>query len=138
MPDGDMLTQEELDRIRDRGNGDDLIGHVECFDKDGFKIDVATGELCPPEYKDMFRNRRGGNEKMGVAMGTDMDPITTKCLELLKEVEGKNVPITVNNPTYKGVVFVYSGDNWEAFSEAIRQAVDKVQEALLERKAGKP
>jgi PHD/YefM family antitoxin component YafN of YafNO toxin-antitoxin module len=67
-----------------------------------------------------------------------MDPMTTKCLELLKEVEGKNVPLTVNNRTHRGVVFVYSGDNWEAFAEAIRQAVDKVQETLLERKSGKP
>jgi hypothetical protein len=55
------------------------------------------------------------------------------CAELLKEIEGKNVPITVNDPNYKGVVFAYSGDNWEAFSAAIRQAVDTVQEKLFKR-----
>jgi hypothetical protein len=67
-----------------------------------------------------------------------MDPMTMKCHELLKEVQGKNVPITVNAPAHRGVVFAYSGENWEAFSAAIRQAVDKVQEALLERKSGMP
>ena len=61
-----------------------------------------------------------------------MDPVRAACLELLRELEGKNVPLTVNDPNYRGVVFVYSGENWEAFSEAIRRAVDQVQESLLE------
>jgi hypothetical protein len=64
-----------------------------------------------------------------------MDPFSAKCLELLREVEGKNVLLTFNNSNHRGLVFVYSGDNWEAFSEAIRQAVDRVQEALLERRS---
>jgi hypothetical protein len=55
-------------------------------------------------------------------------------LELLKELEGKNVPLTVNDPNHRGVVFAYSGDNWQLFSDAIRKAVDKVQETLLQRK----
>jgi hypothetical protein len=69
--------------------------------------------------------------------GADMDPLTAKCLDLLKEVEGKNVPLTVNDSKHNGVVFVYSGENWEAFSAAIRQAVDRMQETLLEREKGR-
>jgi hypothetical protein len=65
-----------------------------------------------------------------------MDPIRSACHELMKEFEGKNLPLTVNVPQHHGVVFVYSGENWEAFSEAIRQAVAKVQEGLLQRKKG--
>jgi len=63
-----------------------------------------------------------------------MNPIQAASLELLRAVEGNNVPLTVNDPNYRGVVFVYSGDDWELFSDAIREAVDRVQEARLERK----
>jgi hypothetical protein len=66
-----------------------------------------------------------------------MDPITAACLELLKQVEDNKVPLTVNFSTHRGVVFVYSGENWEFFSAAIRQAVDNVQSTLLERKSGR-
>jgi hypothetical protein len=58
------------------------------------------------------------------------DPVTPLCLQLLKEVDGKNVPLTLNYPSLQGVVFVYSGTNWELFTNAIRQAVDAVQETL--------
>jgi hypothetical protein len=67
----------------------------------------------------------------------EMDTFTTKALELLKEVEGKNVPLTLNDSNHRGVVFVYSGDDWEDFSLAIFQAVNKVKETLLERKSGR-
>jgi hypothetical protein len=66
-----------------------------------------------------------------------MDPIRAACLGLLKELEGKNCPLTVNDADHRGVVFVYSGDDWELFSQAIRSAVDKVQETRLERRSGK-
>jgi hypothetical protein len=65
-----------------------------------------------------------------------MDPLTSASLELLKYVEGKNVPLTLNHPQQKGVVFVYSGEDWELFSHAIRQAVDQLKESLLERERG--
>jgi hypothetical protein len=67
-----------------------------------------------------------------------MNPVQAACSELLKELEGKNDPITVNDPNHRGVVFAYSGDDWELFSQAIREAVDRVQEKRLERKPGKP
>jgi hypothetical protein len=63
-----------------------------------------------------------------------MDPFTAACRELLKSVEGKNIPLTVNDANYKGVVFAYSGENWEVLFNAIRQAVDQVQESLLEKR----
>jgi hypothetical protein len=63
-----------------------------------------------------------------------MDPVTAACLELLKELEGKNVPLTFNDPNHRGVVFVYCGEDWELFSEAIREAVDRLQEKRLERR----
>jgi hypothetical protein len=66
-----------------------------------------------------------------------MNPIQVACLALLKEVEGKNIPLTVNDPNYRGVVFVYSGDDWELFSQAIREAVDRVQEKRQQRKSGR-
>jgi hypothetical protein len=62
-----------------------------------------------------------------------MDPISSACSELLKELEGKNAPLTFNDPDRRGLVFVYSGDDWELFSQAIREAVDRVQEKRLER-----
>jgi hypothetical protein len=65
-----------------------------------------------------------------------MNPVQAASLELLKAVEGNNVPLTVNDPNYRGVVFVYSGDDWELFSHAIREAVDRVQEARLGRRTG--
>ena len=65
-----------------------------------------------------------------------MNPVQAACSELLKELEDKNVPITVNDPNYRGVVFAYSGDDWELFSQAIRKAVDRVQEKHLENKSG--
>jgi hypothetical protein len=64
----------------------------------------------------------------------DSNPVRTACLYLLKELEGTNVPLTLNYPDHRGVVFVYSGDDWELFSEAIREAIDRVQEKRLERK----
>jgi hypothetical protein len=63
-----------------------------------------------------------------------MNPVQAACSELLKELEGKNVPVTVNDPNYRGVVFAYSGDDWELFSQAIREAVDRVQAKRLENK----
>jgi hypothetical protein len=63
-----------------------------------------------------------------------MNPVQAACHELLQELEGKNLPLTVNDPQRRGVVFVYNGDDWQLFSRAIREAVDKVQEARLERK----
>jgi hypothetical protein len=65
-----------------------------------------------------------------------MNPIQAACAELLKELEGKNVPITVNVPNHRGVVFAYCGDDWELFSQAIREAVDRVQKKRLESKSG--
>lgn len=65
-----------------------------------------------------------------------MNPVQAQCSELLKELEGKNVPITVNDPNRRGVVFAYSGDDWELFSQAIREAVDRVQEKRLKCKHG--
>jgi len=65
-----------------------------------------------------------------------MSPVQASCAALLKELEGKNAPITVNVPNYRGVVFAYSGDDWELFSQAIRKAVDRVQEKHLENKSG--
>jgi hypothetical protein len=65
-----------------------------------------------------------------------MDAIRAACSDLLDELEGKNVPLTINLPERRGVVFIYSGDNWQLFSDAIRQAVDRVQEAVLERGKG--
>jgi len=63
------------------------------------------------------------------------DPFTPAGLELWEEVEGKNLPpLTLNFPNNHGLVLIYSGEHWELFSNAIRQAVDRVQEALLERK----
>jgi hypothetical protein len=50
----------------------------------------------------------------------------------LKAIEGKNVPLTLN----AGVVFVYSGEDWELFSNAIRQTVDKLQEERQARRNG--
>jgi hypothetical protein len=66
----------------------------------------------------------------------DMNPVEGACAELLKELSGKNVPITVNDPNRRGIVFAYSGDDWELFSQAIREAVDRVQEKRLENKSG--
>ena len=65
-----------------------------------------------------------------------MNPVQAACVELLKELEGKNVPITANDPNRRGEVFAYSGDDWELFSRAIREAVDRVQEKRLESKSG--
>jgi hypothetical protein len=64
-----------------------------------------------------------------------MDAITTAALELLKAVKANNVPLTLNVSSESGVVFVYRGENWELFSNAIRRAVD-LQERLLERQKG--
>jgi len=65
------------------------------------------------------------------------ETFTPACLELLEEVEGKNLPpFTLNFPDKQGVVLIYSGKNWELFSNAIRQAVDTVQEAILDSKKG--
>lgn len=74
----------------------------------------------------MSRKRRNEQQKEV----ENMDPIHAACQEVLRVMEGKNIPITVNDPNRKGVVFVYSGENWEVFSEAIRVAVDKVQNEL--------
>jgi len=63
-----------------------------------------------------------------------MDPMTAASLNLLKHVEYKNVPLTWNHSQQKGVVFAYSGDDWELFSQAIFEAVNKVQEQRSERK----
>ncbi len=62
------------------------------------------------------------------------DPLTPLCLDLLEEMKDKNMPTTLNFPNHKGVVFAYAGENWELFANAIRQAVDRVQERLLESK----
>ena len=62
-----------------------------------------------------------------------MNPIQAVCSALLKELEGKNVPITVNDPNHRGVVFAYCGDDWEEFSQPIRSAVDRVREKRPER-----
>ena len=62
-----------------------------------------------------------------------MNPIEKACGALLEELAGKNMPLTFNDSNRRGVVFIYAGDDWEMFSEAIREAVDKVQEARLER-----
>lgn len=62
-----------------------------------------------------------------------MNPVQAACQALLRELEGKNFPLTVNDPSHRGVVFVYSGDDWELFSQAIREAVDKLQETRLDR-----
>jgi hypothetical protein len=59
---------------------------------------------------------------------------TAAGLKLLKLLEGNNVPLTLNYPDHQGVVFVYSGDNWELFSNAIRETIDRVQENLLEQR----
>jgi hypothetical protein len=65
-----------------------------------------------------------------------MNPVQAACHALLKELEGKNIPLTVNDPDRRGVVFVYSGDDWELFSQAIREAIDRVQEKRQERRKG--
>ena len=65
-----------------------------------------------------------------------MNPIEKVCAELLDELTGKDIPLTFNDPNRRGVVFVYAGDDWELFSQAIRQAVDEVQEKRLERGRG--
>ena len=52
-----------------------------------------------------------------------INDITPKCLDLLKEIEGKPMPFTMNFPNYQGVVFVYTGENWELFSNAIRKGL---------------
>jgi hypothetical protein len=58
------------------------------------------------------------------------DPVRPAALNLLNAFEFENVPLTLNFPDRQGVVFIYSGDNWEQFSNAIRRAVDEVQENL--------
>jgi hypothetical protein len=69
-------------------------------------------------------DKKEDNPKSGV----NMDPVRAACWELLKELKNKNVPLTANDPDHQVVVFVYSGDDWELFSHAIRQTVDRVQE----------
>jgi hypothetical protein len=54
----------------------------------------------------------------------------------LEELAGKNIPLTFNDPDRRGMVFAYAGEDWEMFSQAIREAVDEVQERRLESKKG--
>jgi hypothetical protein len=65
-----------------------------------------------------------------------MNPVQAACEALLKEIEGKNIPLTVNDSNYRGVVFAYSGDDRELFSQAIREAVDRLQEKRQEHGQG--
>jgi hypothetical protein len=60
------------------------------------------------------------------------DPIAAACSELLKQLRGQNIPLTLNSPAHQGVVFAYSGVNWELFSDAIMDAVDQVRAQLSE------
>jgi hypothetical protein len=115
--------------------------------------------FCPWEnYNTKGRNegrpavkvrRRGRSSWMGTHMqpthrpwlligrGENMDPVKAACSELLIELAAKNYPLTVNDPDRRGVVFAYSGDDWELFSQAIREAIDRVQEKRLERETGR-